>query len=200
MRRFLLAAVACVMALSVFTLAGCGGAPAGPSLKVGDTVTMGNFKNKDLEWVVLDVQDKKALVVTKANIGRYQFNAENPDADPHGLTVWETSTLREFLNGDFLSKAFSADDAKKIAESDVVTGSVTTKDKVFILSKEDNEKYFADDAARADAENNWIFTRTPVNDTTVHMWIVYGAGDISKNGGFEATAKGGIRPAMWITA
>ena len=145
-----------------------GAASAGDSAKpkVGGTMSFGGY-----EWLVLDVQGDKALLLMK-NDGeegeegycRYHdvdtIYADNCEEDcdnctegcQHPEATWETCTLRQHLNTEFLGK-FSDEERKRI----IVTknrnpdnlwygtpGGGDTDDKVFLLSLEEADKYFGD--------------------------------------------------------
>ena len=66
--------------------------------------------------------------------------------------TWETSTLRNYLNGEFVKKAFSDDERSSILVvpvsscpsplNEAVTGGGTTKDMVFLLNHDSAERYF----------------------------------------------------------
>lgn len=81
---------------------------------VGDTVTFGTYEqnnnysdgNENIEWVVIDKQEDKIMVVSKYIIAEQPFNTTN-----EGHISWENCTLRKWLNNDFLNEAFS--DAEK---------------------------------------------------------------------------------------
>ena len=81
---------------------------------VGDTVTFGTYEqnnnysdgNESIEWIVIDKQEDKIMVVSKCIIAMQPFNTTN-----EGHISWEKCTLRKWLNNDFLNEAFS--DAEK---------------------------------------------------------------------------------------
>lgn len=57
-------------------------------------------------------------------------------------SLWEVSTIREWLNKDFYNKAFSKSEKTKICNVVLKTGRRTTNDNVFILSFDEVKKYF----------------------------------------------------------
>ena len=114
-------------------------APIVESLQVGSVIQFGGY-----DWRVLDVQGNKALIITEHIIERRQYNVQNIDVS------WETCTLREYLNGEFLQK-FTAEDQKRISETRInnpnnlwygTAGGNDTTDKIFLLSLEEADKYF----------------------------------------------------------
>lgn len=80
-------------------------------LKVGDIIQCGTWNGKPIDWVVLDVQERKqrALVMSVQGLFRGKYHEKYEEI------TWEICTLREYLNGDFFKKAFSDDaDRKKV--------------------------------------------------------------------------------------
>ena len=66
-------------------------------IKAGD-----HFEYKGIEWVCLDVGNETAFAVTAKVIANMPFNNEYED----GCNNWRTSSLRKWLNGEFLDKNF----------------------------------------------------------------------------------------------
>jgi len=93
---------------AMFIFAGlCGDAPARDAshAPLGGVIQFGGH-----DWRVLDVQNNRALIITENIIERRPYNVELDDV------TWETSTLRRYLNGEFLQK-FSREDQARIAET-----------------------------------------------------------------------------------
>ena len=122
-------------------------------VKVGDVVRFGKYKQStrlfagktDIEWIVLDVENCRSLLISKYGLDCQQFNASgNP-------TTWERCSLRRWLNGEFLSNAFSKTEIAKIKTSKVqahktpnsrIDPGKPTQDMVFLLSFQEATKYF----------------------------------------------------------
>ena len=62
------------------------------------------------EWRVLDVQNDKALILSENIIEKCKYNEEKTDV------TWETCTLREYLNDEFLQK-FTGEQQRRIVET-----------------------------------------------------------------------------------
>lgn len=60
-----------------------------------------NGKEK-IEWLVLEVKDGKALVISKYALDCKPYNTSSTNV------TWETCSLRNWLNNDFINSAFSA--------------------------------------------------------------------------------------------
>lgn len=112
----------------------------------GDSVALGAYPQTrsgsdetPIEWIVLDVQRDEALLISKYALDCKSYNEE------YVSVTWETCTLREWLNGEFYVNAFSAEDQQKIINSEVTADTDPgsgTKDKVFLLSATEAERYF----------------------------------------------------------
>lgn len=79
-----------------------------PNVEVGDTIEFGEYEqdNKSdkepIEWNVLDIQDNKALIISKYGLDAKKYNEE------YQSVTWENCTLRKWLNEDFYNEAFSS--------------------------------------------------------------------------------------------
>ncbi|MDY5817775.1 MAG: DUF6273 domain-containing protein [Treponema sp.] len=189
--------------------------------KTGDYIILGEYEQDydisngmdDLEWLVLDVKEGRALVVSKYAIKVHEYN-NNEDV------TWKNSAIRKWLNDDFFSEAFS-DDEKKMIPTVIVSADKNpnydtnpgkaTRDKIFLLSISEANHYFSSDAARqcrltkyaasggfyGDYNRNcfwWL--RTPgYNDCAA---AVRDEGDIKYVGQPVDYDGYGVRPAMWI--
>ena len=126
------------------------------TVKAGDTLFFGRFEQdnntgngpEQIEWRVLSVEKGQALLVSKYCLDEISYWDGN-DAlavQRHGIN-WSTSYIRQWLNGEFYSKSFTEEEKTRIPVSDVYTndrsGKNTTKDRVFILSASEVEKYFS---------------------------------------------------------
>jgi len=105
-----------------------------------DAITFGGY-----DWIVLDRQSDKTLIITRDVIELRPYDSEFTDE------VWETCTLREYLNGKFFDH-FPADDKARIIETKVsnpknpwydTDGGEGTTDKIFLLSLEEADLYFS---------------------------------------------------------
>lgn len=121
------------------------------SAKAGDTVLFGKYEqnnkigeSEDIEWIVLKRSGDNVTLLSKKYIDAKVFNTKE------NLGNWSTSTLREWLNGDFINTAFSEKEQKYLCESSVSSVEfdsdenerlTTTKDKAYILSVDEFERY-----------------------------------------------------------
>lgn len=78
--------------------------------KVGHYVSFGKYEQDNntsngkekIEWLVLEVKDGKALVISKYALDCKPYNTSSTNV------TWETCSLRNWLNNDFINSAFSA--------------------------------------------------------------------------------------------
>ena len=76
---------------------------------VGNSVSFGSYEQdnnpangkEEIEWIVLDVQGDRSLLISKYALDCKKYNTEWTDG------TWESCSLRKWLNSDFLNAAFS---------------------------------------------------------------------------------------------
>jgi len=166
--------------------------------QIGAVIQFGGY-----DWRVLDVQDNRALIITKDVIEKRPYNGKSEEV------TWETCTLREYLNGEFLQK-FTEEEQKRIAETGIsnpnnpqngTDGGNDTNDKIFLLSIEEANRYFSSDSERmakeADGTASWWWLRSPgyYSYTAARVSVV---GYVTVYGLGVFTVDGGVRPALWI--
>lgn len=172
-------------------------------MSVNDEVKFGKFENQEIEWIVLDKDGDNLLLLSKnvltelpfddsydlpslstpqqralyqnynhiTPFGEYQIN--KIEFDIH----WDNCSLREWLNGEFLSTAFTSDEQNKINKTYVYTpdtevkpeleditpfttytinGGDDTSDYVFLLSAEECDAYFPSLTDRITNTDWWL--------------------------------------------
>lgn len=123
-----------------------------------DIVTFGKFEGEDLRWIVLEKTDGKALLITESYIANMQLDANRYHDDYNDRWIyhfWSSSSLREWLNGEFL-KSFTIEELNRICETNLSTDEyetenydgwgeeeivVETTDRVYIPTIEDAYNY-----------------------------------------------------------
>ncbi len=141
--------------------------------KVGDVIVFGSYEQdgnqangkEPFEWLVLTGDDSSLLVLSLYGIERMQFHSSLTKV------TWETSAVRAWLNGDFLSAAFSAEEKEKI-ENTMVTAEKDpkypnspagndTQDKLFLLSAMEAELYLPESSSRICAPTDAVAASAP---------------------------------------
>ena len=190
---------------------------------VGGTVTFGNYEQDNntsngpepIEWIVLDVQGNRSLLVSK-----YGLDAKPYNNTKYENTTWEQCTLRTWLNGEFLKTAFSeaeqgailttaVDNSKAQGYSGYSTnGGNNTQDKIFLLSYAEAWKYFGSDAARQCKPTAYAVAQRAYQSSGNCWWWLRSPGDyqdaaadVSPGGSrdfYVNFSNEAVRPALWV--
>ncbi len=124
-------------------------------VSVDDIITFGHYEQDNnldngpepIEWIVLDVQDGKALLLSKYGLETMKYNL------PTDIITWENCDLRTWLNSSFVNKAFTKEEQSAIQLTEVdnseaqgysqwhTLGGNNTQDKVFLLSYAEANRY-----------------------------------------------------------
>lgn len=177
---------------------------------------------ENIDWLVLDVKDNKVLVISKFALDCQPYNTRKESV------TWETCTLRNWLNNDFLNEAFSDTERSFIAETAVTAdGNYVwntapgneTVDKIFLLSIPETEMYFSFSENHSTAEckptNYATANGVKVNSdaeykNNCNWWLrspgmnenhasrVYTSGHIDTGGGRVNYDEYGVRPVLWL--
>lgn len=154
---------------------------------VGDVIIFGNYEQdnnmgngpESIEWIVLDVQDDKALMLSKYGLDSKAYNNQLRDA------TWETCTLRAWLNNDFFNLAFNKDEQAIIMNVEVdngadqcysnwnTSGGNNTSDRVFLLSCMEANRYLGANYCEDDDGSNMISRTTPTAYAIAQGAITY---------------------------
>lgn len=189
-------------------------------IKVGGYITFGAYEQdnntdngkEEIEWLVLDVQDGKALVISKYALEVQQYNTDHMDV------TWETCSLRQWLNNDFINSAFSDDEKTMIPTVMVLVDKNstyntnqgnTTEDKIFLLSVTEAKKYFDSNYTRQCEPTDYLVAKWYGSSDYCSWWLrslgcYYNiVGYVDNDGEVDecGTSVGGheaVRPALWI--
>ena len=187
----------------------------------GEEVIFGRFEQdnnagngkEELEWIVLDVQENRCLLITKYVIDHVGFGGGSQ------FTLWSKSNIRSWLNTTFYNGAFSENEKKAIItttnkntkeQGNGKRDDEDTEDSVFLLSIKEAKHYATsfslkatttETAVKHGVKNNektgcctwWL--RSATSDT-VASWVGY-------TGAVMGQAEGsgdviGVRPTMWV--
>lgn len=190
------------------------------AIETNEVIQFGNYmqdrfsdKKTPINWIILKKADNYALIISEnvLDAKHYNENVEN--------FSWKNSSIRKWLNNDFLSEAFNSNDLNYIIDSKTVyddvkngedAGGNITYDKIFLLNKDEFLQYCKKDyscakptqyalsqAAVLSGENidttYWWLRSLGVDDKCAHCVDPYGKIN-SANVHFNA----GIRPAIRI--
>ncbi|MCD7903935.1 MAG: DUF6273 domain-containing protein [Oscillospiraceae bacterium] len=195
-------------------------------MKANDVIQFGSYPQSNpysnvsepIEWLVLAVEDGKALLFCKNCIDNIRYHNELVPS------TWENCTLRKWCNETFLNAAFSAEEQAKILETRLsnpgnqqfnTAGCEDTSDKVFALSIDELERYLPNKKDRLApatevAKNHGAYVYP---DTGNAIWWLRSPGcneinasRVSVGGSVcgliydDARPHRTARPAMWIKA
>ncbi len=121
---------------------------------VGNYVTFGTYPqtasgtdSTPIEWLVLARDGNKALLISRYGLDTQPYNKKKTNV------TWEECTLRTWLNGTFMNKAFTTNEQTGILLTNVdnsssqgysgwsTSGGNNTQDKIFLLSYAEAKQY-----------------------------------------------------------
>ncbi len=176
----------------------------------------GNASNgaEPIEWIVVERDGDHCLLLSKYALEFMPYH-ERVQANP---ASWYSSTLRSWLEGDFLEGAFTEDERLGIEAVPIVSnaGSTieeTTYDEVFLLDEQQVEAYLENNALRRCLPTAHTATIDSArhgisDDGTVGWWLMQPEGDLytpivranGAIGDMRDNESAGIRPAVWVNA
>lgn len=161
------------------------------SHKAGDLVKIGNFK-----WRILDIKGNKALLMKKTALPGMAYNSTASDV------TWEKSTLRQWLNTEFLKEAFTKKERNNLIHSKLVNednkaygtdGGNDTQDYIFLLSINEAQKYKY--LFPVFKNNSWL--RSPGNNQQNAAFL--SPDGLAMDYGYTATSdKISVKPVFWF--
>ena len=174
------------------------------TLVKNEMFTMGRWKNKPLEWLVLDVLPDKALLITKDCLLQAPYNMD------YGSVTWEKCSLRNKVLPQLLKQIFKDDKERervllwKNSNPDNLfhntPGGADTDDELFILSIDEVKQYFPNNEANVAFLNGklmWWWLRSPGNDMGSATIVDYD-GSVYDIGYYVSMSGGAVRPALWL--
>ena len=177
-------------------------------LVTGDLVRFGSFLQEGREpepitWIVLEAREDRLLVVS-----RYALDSL-PYHDREGAVTWETSSLRQWLNGEFFETAFTEPEKTAITTAAQAEG----EDPVTLLQLDQAEHYFPTNFSRIcrateyavkrnayvnqDTGGSWWWLRD-MGDTDRKALSILSDGRTDRAGDRAYGYRGVVRPALWI--
>ena len=171
------------------------------------------FKYESIKWRVLRYENSEAFLLSEAILDSQPYHSENEEID------WEKSSIRAWLNNEFINKAFSDEENKAINTVELINkdnskygtqGGKNTSDKLFLLSlsevdetEESKEYGFWDKKTRKCKNDNFSeetyfwWLRSPGNSSHDAAGVYY-YGWVFGYGYDVQEPAGGIRPALYL--
>lgn len=150
------------------------------------------------DWRILEKQDDKVLLIKDKSISGIPFNTNAGDC------LWSTSSMRAWLNGEFLTENFYEEEQNALIESTLtnsenpyykgVNAGENTTDRIFLLSVEEVEKYVEQ---LHETETCW-WLRTP-GAVAGSMAFVYPNKEVMPYGYDASTTTFSTKPAIWVS-
>jgi len=194
------------------------------SVKYGDVLMLGKYEQdgydengkEAIEWEVIDVEDSKALLISKYALAYLPYN-EGKEA-----VTWENCTLRKWLNNDFINSAFTDEEKNRISVTNVPADKSpafdtdpgnNTQDHIFLLSCPEVDAYLGFGVPRFCHSTLYAKTKVGMKESfSSCMWWLRTPGAEQNRaacidlGGFlcedgyyvNGAAICAVRPALWI--
>lgn len=133
---------------------------------VGKTIRFGPFN-----WIILSKNEVSALLIKKAGIQGLAYNTIYDDV------TWEKSSIRQYLNSEFLNSTFTEEEQKHILKTNVENnkrttfdseGGSNTLDYVYLLSTEEAMQY--KDFVNVFKNSSWL--RSPGNSQSSAAFLM----------------------------
>ncbi|HIY22022.1 MAG TPA: hypothetical protein H9841_09005, partial [Candidatus Flavonifractor merdigallinarum] len=167
-----------------------------------------SLRPEPIEWVILEQQGHKCLCVSKFLLDCKPYHTQDSPV------TWEGCYLRQWLNRDFLSSAFTEEEQTRIVCSELETLMSRTQDRIFLLHSQEAEALLSEDAARiakvtpyAKSQGAWSFEDYGV--WWLRDWYESSRAQsincVNFDGYIETAASEatspvcGVRPALWLT-
>jgi len=164
---------------------------------------MGKWNGKSLEWLVLDVQKDRALLLAKDCLLTAPYNKELEQM------TWAECSLRnetlprlteELFDDDEHSRVLLVKNKNPYNEAWSTQGGTDTDDKLFLLSIDEAKQYFPYNKARIARLNGgtvswWL--RSPGYSCNGSALVDHG-GNVLENGYYVSWSSCAVRPAFWL--
>ncbi len=142
----------------------------------GDIIVYGNYEQDNdldngkepIEWVVLESNQEKVLVVSKYILDCHIYNTVSNTKEIQNQ--WDVSELRRWLNTEFAEEAFSEDELSKIVLTQTITDG-DCYDKVYVPSHQEKGQDAAETTAYARAQGVFGEYVAGVNDNEGYFWL-----------------------------
>ena len=145
------------MILVTIVMLGCGLSKedSSPNIDcIGDIVELGIWRGEPIKWQVLDINDDRAILISKDILTVRQYHGYNRDDI---CVTWENSDVRMWLNDVFFNNSFTKKEQDTILFYNTYTShndlsnsdeGIDIYDKVFLLNINEANNYFENDDAR----------------------------------------------------
>ncbi len=143
-------------------------------------IYFGVYKGNPIAWKILKTEESRMLLITKNSVEQLAFHDEVKNI------TWETSSIKNWLNGKFLNE-FSAEQKAQIVKS------TPESSDIFLLTEDEYNTYSRYTSFEANSDW-WLRTKTDAG-----MMFVYGENGKLNTTGESVIRALGVRPCVWIS-
>lgn len=179
------------------------------ALTFGSYEQDGNTGNgpEPIEWEILDSDGESLLLISRCGLDSRAYHGRDVSVS------WAGSDLRSWLNGSFLTEAFT-DSEQKLLQS-VTLEKNAGSDRIFLLSADELNRYYSGNSERLciptayavsrgayvnkSTGGGWWLLRTPGKSGS-YVMSVNSDGTIDHDGGRVTASKGSLRPVLRVHA
>lgn len=165
--------------------------------EIDDRVFFGSYGQ--IKWHVLDKKDGKVFLLKSYALSEKPLQPFNETDD---AVTWETCSLRQWLNSDYLNEKFSLQEQEAIADTTVTAdsnpkyhtdGGKDTTDKIYLLSISEYEKY----RSQLGKTESSLWLRTPGNSQNTASFV--NRYTTIMDYGYEVSSNHiSVKPVMWV--
>lgn len=136
------------------------------NMKIGDIVTFGHYEQDNdltngkepIRWEVVDIDGDAAMLVSCHVLDNLRYNEyAGINGDSSEETVgWDSSNIKEWLNGDFAKEAFNIEEQHLIIDKTDFENATVESDyigNVFVLSLDELMKYYQPEKKQIEETN-----------------------------------------------
>lgn len=134
----------------------------------GDQIRFGQFpqeKNGEIrvvDWVVLDVTEDKAVLLSKKALIQSGYCDADKAYGNNSIRLWKNSSAREICNKQFFEQAFSREEKKYIVPYSIESADdkACCEDNVFLLSEKQVNKWMPSAESRRTEPSDYLVAHT----------------------------------------
>lgn len=177
---------------------------------IGDEIEFGRYEQNNINtlkeeimWIVIKKNTDRVLLISKFAIESKPYNLISKEK-----VYWANSSIRDWLNNDFLNDAFYDYEKKMIIDTGRDHENYYSTEKIFLLDSKEANLYFSNNITKECAITDYAKKNYFFPGECTHWWLrdpnyksknevafVTSSGDIST---MNQNARLGIRPAMWV--
>ena len=197
-------------------------------MEVGGIISFGSCEQDNdpdngaepIDWRILAIEDDRILVISE-----YGLDAKHYHESIKSVT-WESCSQRKWLNEDFLRTAFTPEEQNAILTvttenednpDSQTEGGSNTRDRVFLLSLSEADRYFGSNESRqcrptayAETRELYVSTLAPFagncswwlrspGKEQIYAAYVSSTGAAENDGAMAGSSNYAVRPALWIS-